>query len=186
VGTQIMGLRSTTVGVNLAPNLIYIHSGSGAWQNGVSRADVTNLALPFDAAFVIRNISASPLTFALVGEVPVKKHRSKLATLAGSTPQDNRVGFNSPVPETLNNVGLGTMAEGDQILGFDNAATGYNKQPSESLVMNGGVWKDGLGNPVGATFQFKPGFGYIYRKAATGSPELSVWTGVPAYLPLQP
>jgi hypothetical protein len=83
-------------------------------------------------------------------------------------------------------VGLGAMSNGDQILGFNNAAPGYNKSASDLLIMDGGAWKDQVtGQAVGSTFKLKPGHGYIYRKAATSAPTQSVWTGLPVYLSAQ-
>jgi uncharacterized protein (TIGR02597 family) len=186
-GIQILGIENAGAGINLSFNRKYTHTGGGSWKNVSSGTNASSAALPFHSAFVLRNTSAADLRVTVTGNVPMRKHRLNLATLAGGTPQDIMVGFGSPVPETLDGVGLGAMANGDQILGFDNAATGYNKSASQLLVMDGGAWKDQVtGAAVGSTFQLKPGHGYIYRKAATGAPSLSVWTGLPVYLTSQP
>lgn len=186
VGTQLLGFENAGSGVNLSSTKIYVHAGSGAWEDAVSGADASAAPLAFGTAFVLRNTSGSGLTVSFVGDVPGRRHRLNLATLAANTPQDIRVGYRSPIFETLDNVGLGGAADGDQILGFNNAATGFNKSATLLLIMDGGVWKDQVsGNPVGATFQFTPGFGYIYRKAATPSPSVSVWSDLPGYLPFQ-
>ena len=38
-----------------------------------------------------------------------------------------------------------THGEGDRIFAYDNAASGFNKLPVQSLIIEGGVWKDGPG-----------------------------------------
>jgi uncharacterized protein (TIGR02597 family) len=186
-GIQILGIENAGAGINLSFNRTYKHTGGGAWQNTRSGTNASAAPLPFHSAFVLRNTSDTKLTVTVTGSVPMRKHRLNLATLAGNTPQDIPMGYGSPVPETLNKVGLGAMANGDQILGFDNAATGYNKSASQLLIMEGGVWKDQItGEAVETTFQLKPGYGYIYRKAATSAPSVTVWTGLPVYLTSQP
>jgi uncharacterized protein (TIGR02597 family) len=185
-GIKILGIENAGAGINLSFNRTYTHAGGGVW-NSSSGTNASGAALPFHSAFVLRNTSANELRVTVTGNVPMRKHRINLATLAGNTPQDIPVGYGSPVPETLSKVGLDAMANGDQILGFDNAATGYNKSASQLLVMDGGVWKDQItSEPVGSTFQLKPGYGYIYRKAATSAPARAVWTGLPTYLATQP
>lgn len=185
-GIQILGIDNAGAGINLSFNRTWTHQGGGVWKNGAG-TNVSHAVLPFNSAFALRNTSAAQLTVTMTGNVPTRKSRVNLATVASNTPQDILVGYGSPVPETLGNVGLGAMSNGDQILGFNNAATGYNKSASDLLIMDGGVWKDQItGQAVGSTFKLKPGHGYIYRKAATSTPTQSVWTGLPMYLTAQP
>ena len=186
-GVKILGFDSgTAAGINLPASVTYVHNGGGIWKNGASGADASAALLPFGGGFILRNPTATPLKIMLVGEAPIRKHRLKLSTLAGNTPQDIRFGYVSAVAENLNNAGL-TAQEGDQIFGYDNAATGFNKAPSQMLVMAQGVWKDVITDkPVGSTFSLKPGFAYVYRKAATGTPSISIWSDAPSYLLQQP
>lgn len=187
VGTQILTYSGASAGVNLAPNVIYVHTGDGEWENGVSGADSSDAPLPVGAGLVLRNPSASAIQTSIVGEVPGSGHRITLSTLAGNQPQDIRFGYVSPVPESLGTAGLGGASEGDQIFSFNNLATGFNKAPSQLIIVDGGVWKDQItGNSVGATFHFTPGAGYVYRKAATPAPSSTVWSDVPAYLAPNP
>ena len=190
VGLQVLGFEAAGPGINLSSTKVLVHEGSGAWENGVTGQNASAEPLPFGSAIVVRNPSGSVLSVPIVGAVPMNKHRVNLATLAASTPQDVRIGYGSPIFETLDNVGLNGAAVGDKILAFDNTATGINKQPVLTLVREAGAWVDETDNthtPVGPTFQFTPGFGYVFRKAATSpNPETMVWSDLPAYLPLAP
>lgn len=182
-GTQILGFVGAVAGVNLSSAQIYVHAGGGVWEDGITSDDATHAPLRFGSGFVLRNTSGSALPVSMVGSVPMTKYRRQLSTLAANTPQDITFGYASPVPETLDNVGLGSAPDGDQILGFNNAATGFNKAATQLLIRDGGVWTDQItGDPVGATFQLQPGFGYIYRKGGTASPSTTVWTDLPTYL----
>jgi len=186
-GLQVLGFENAGPGINVSSTKILTHAGNGAWENGVTGADAAAEPLAFGAAIVVRNPSNAAVSIPIVGAVPVNKHRLNLSTLAANTAQDIRFGYGSPVLETLDNVGLGGAAEGDQIFVFDNAATGYNKSADQLLIMEGGVWKDQISNNlIGSSFQFTPGFGYVYRKAATPSPSTAVWSALPGYLPLGP
>jgi len=183
VGVQILGFVGTTVGTNLSSSQIYAHGGGGVWEDGFTSEDATHTPLRFGIGFVLRNTGGAALPITFVGNVPMTKYRQQLKTLAANTDQDFAFGYSSPIPETLDNVGLGAAPDGDTILGFNNAATGYNKSASQLLVRDGGAWVDGFtGDPVGATFQLQPGFGYVYRKFRTVSPTTAVWSDLPSYL----
>lgn len=186
-GTQILTFENPVAGTTISATAVYAHAGAGVWRNVITTANVSQTPLAFGSSFVLRNLSASPLTVAFVGDVPVKNHRLKLATRAASTNQDIRFGYTSPVAETLQSVGLtgGTVTDGDEIHVYhNNATTGYNKGPSLILHRAGGAWLDPGNVNVGATFQFTPGSGYVYRKVGSGSPTVFVWNGTPSYLPL--
>lgn len=186
-GTQILTFENPVAGTQVSATTVHAHAGSGVWRNVITTADVSQAPLVFGSSFVLRNPSNTALTVAFVGDVPVKKHRLKLATRASSTTQDIRFGYTSPVAETLEDVGLtgGTVTDGDEIHVYhNNGATGYNKAPSEILHRASGVWRNEGNADVGATFQFTPGSGYIYRKVGTVSPTVFVWNGTPSYLPL--
>ena len=181
VGVRLMTYDAARVGVNIATTKFYSHTGNGNWINGATGVPASNEPLAFGSSFVLRNTTASDLTISFVGDVPMKKHRAILATLAANTAQDVRFGYSSPVPETLSNVGL-VGVEGDQIFEFDNSVAGYNRPPTQTLIYNSGAWKFSPALTSAAAFQLKPGFGYIYRKAATGSPSSVVWSDLPSYL----
>lgn len=182
-GVTILGFTGAPAGINLSSTQIYSHVGGGVWEDGVTTEDATHTPLRFGAGFVLRNTAGSALPITFVGSVPMTKYRRQLSTLAANTDQDITFGYASPIPETLDNVGLGSVPDGDTILVFNNNATGYNKSASQLLVKDSGVWIDDATQvPVGPTFQLQPGFGYVYRKFRTGSASTTVWSDLPSYL----
>ncbi len=157
------------------PAAVSVANGSSA--NGT----VDHLPLPFGAAFILRNNGNIPQTISLVGSVPMAKHRRFVRTLAPDVSQDNWIGLASPVPEALGTLNLG-FSSGDQLLVFDNSATGFNKTASEVLAFDGAAWKNSGGQAVDETFFFQPGFGYVLRKNSTGAPANFVWQVLQSYL----
>ena len=55
------------------------------WKDG-SGINVSHAALPFNSAFVLRNTSAAQLTVTMTGNVPTRKSRVNLGTVASNTP----------------------------------------------------------------------------------------------------
>ena len=75
------------------------------------------------------------------------------------------------------------VVSGDQILGFDNNESGINKGAAEIYLWNGTAFEDGInGGVISNSVTLKPGFGYIFRKAATATPTSVVWTHLQGYL----
>ncbi len=186
-GVQFFGFSAPPAGTNLAAIQIYSHTGSGVWENGDDFSDASNEPLPFTSAFVLRNGTASSQVLSFVGSVPMTSHRMTLATLAANKAQDIRFGYVSPVASTLAQAGLagvGTPAvSGDQILVFNNSQSGINKSAAQILEFDGTDWTDGeTFDVVTNTFQFTPGFGYLYRKFGTTSPTSVVWQDIQSYL----
>lgn len=187
VGVQFFGFTGTPAGTNLAAVQIYSHTGSGVWENGDDFSDASDIPLPFASAFILRNSTSNVQNISFVGTVPMTTHRVRFGTLASNKAQDIRFGYTSPVPTTLAQAGLtGTgspAASGDQILIFNNSQTGFNKAAAQILEFDGTDWTDGeTFEVVTNTFQFTPGFGYLYRKFGTPAPVSVVWQDVQTYL----
>jgi len=182
VNTQILNFDLVGAGVNNAATGSYGFDGAN-WVNEDSFDFADHTPLYFGKAFILRNNNGSPLTASIVGAVPMSKHRILLRTLVGGgVDQDVRIGFSSPVPQTVGSIGLG-FSEDDQLLVFNNASTGKNKAPSQTLfytVADG--WVDDGFTPVGTTFMIQPGQGYVFRKKGTASPTTIVWTSLQSYL----
>jgi hypothetical protein len=88
----------------------------------------------------------------------------------------------SPIPEIIGDVALG-FSDFDELHVFDNAASGINKSASKVLVFASGHWYDSADfSDVTTTFQLQPGFGYLFRKAATANPQNFVWSKLQSYL----
>lgn len=180
-GIEVSFVSLADVGVNLAPSTIFELAGAN-WLDQNTAENVNHAPLGFGYAFVLRNSTASPVSISIVGSVPMTKHRGYLKTLAANIPQDNRVGYLSPIPEVIGNVGLGTTA-GDELHVYDNTATGFNKAPVQILEFTGSLWLDqNTAANVTTTFLLQPGQGYLLRRVGTPTPSAYVWSDLPSYL----
>jgi uncharacterized protein (TIGR02597 family) len=181
IGTEFLGFEGTGAGVNLAAVQLLGFTGSG-WEDQITSNDASHKPLNFGAGFVLRNNSGSPVTISMVGAVPMSSHRMRFRTLAGGVDQDVRFGYLSPVPEAVVSLQIPAVA-GDAILGFNNAAQGKNKSASTIYAFDGAQWVDDItGEPLNANVMLQPGFGYIYRKYRTASPQTSTWQHLQSYL----
>lgn len=179
-GTNILRYPTTTPGTNLSSSSTYVFNGTDWLYLGNPINDA-----PFGPTegFVLRNNSASPQTISITGAVPMTAFRRTLYTLAANTRQDQRFFYNSPVPETVGAVfPPSALAVGDNLLVYNNAASGKNKSSSATLVWNGTQWLL-TGNDVTNTYQLTPGWSYLFRKAQTGAnPANVVWSDLQSYL----
>jgi uncharacterized protein (TIGR02597 family) len=173
-------------GINSQPSNVYYFDPNGSlgrWYSESTGELSNNVCIPPSQSVVIRNYSASPFTLNIPGNVPLNKQYALLSTLAPNTQQDNPIGYLSPLPATLGQTGLG-LTNQDQLLVFDNAATGINKSATEVITYYAGYgWYDGS-TAMDATFQLQPGFGYILRRAATATPTSILWQNEQPYLPI--
>jgi uncharacterized protein (TIGR02597 family) len=177
-GTQILITSTATAGINL-PTTTYTFNGTN-WLKGptASNDDILQVS---QGVTVRNNSTTTALTLSVTGSVPMTAHRMRLATLAGSTRQDIRIFYNSPIPEVIGNVfNVGSLAPGDQLLYVDNATSGKNK-PTVTLVWNGTNWLQGA-TTVTTTFNLLPGQSYLFRKNQSVSPSSVVWTDLQSYL----
>ena len=176
-GTQILTYPTATAGINLSAQTIYFSTGT-AWSTAGTASD--DVIIPPMVGFTLRNNSASPVTISITGSVPMATNRSVVRTLLASKQQDQRIFFNSPVPEYIGNSGLGSTA-GDQLLVFDNSASGKNKSASVILVWTGANWSN-AGTNVSNLFQLQPGTSYVLRKAPAATPGTTVTAHLQSYL----
>lgn len=179
-GTQILRYPTATAGINLSSAATYLFNGTNWFFGATNVNDV-----PFGSAegFVLRNNSASPQTISITGSVPMTGHRARLVTLAANTSQDQRIFYNSPIPEVVGNVFPPTaLSAGDRLLAFDNSAPGKNKSSSATLLWTGSAWMQGSTN-VTTTYQLQPGNSYLFRKNQTGASAATVtWSDLQSYL----
>ena len=176
-GTQVLTYPTNVAGVNLAASATYVYTGTN-WQQGATL--MNDLILPPGQGFTLRNNSAATITVSITGSVPMATSRFVVRTIAASTKQDQRVFFNSPVPETIGNTGLGT-APGDQLLIIDNSIAGKNKASSTTLTWTGTKWLNGV-TDVTTTYQLQPGVSFILRKNSSATPGATVTSHLQSYL----
>lgn len=169
-------------GINLSPSTLFVFDlTAGFWKDQITEDDVSHTPLRFGSALLLRNNSAGALSLSFVGSVPMASHRLLLRTLAGQLDQDIRIGYLSPIPETLSTLGI-PASTGDQIFAYDNNAAGKNKSPAKILVYSGTGWVDGITEDPEDNYQMQPGNGYVFRKFRTASPSVAVWQDVQSYL----
>jgi len=179
--TEFLGFENSGTGVNKAASEIYGATGS-SWENGETGDDATHSPIRFGKSFILRNNSASPISLSMVGSVPMTAAVIRLSTLGNNTDQDQRIGFMSPVPESIINLNIPAQA-GDIIFGFDNSASGKNKSASIVYAFDGTNWvNDETGDPLSINDKLQPGFGYMFRKFRTATPQTVVWRKLPSYL----
>ncbi|MBL9114285.1 MAG: TIGR02597 family protein [Verrucomicrobiaceae bacterium] len=180
-GTQILRYPTNVAGTNLATSSTYTFNGTN-WLQGVT--NVNDLTFNPGEGFTLRNNSTTTQqTISITGAVPMTGVRSRFYTLAANTTQDQRIFYNSPVPEVIGNVfPPAALVAGDRLLAFNNAATGKNKSASTTLIWNGTNWLQGV-TVVTTTYQLQPGTSYVFRKNQTGAnPTSVVWSDLQSYL----
>ncbi len=187
--TQILIPDYSGAGINLSATATYFYSG-GAWH---TTADTTgdhgdDAFLPY-GYFIVRN-AGTGTTMTQLGAVLTKKQTIPLLT-SPSHKTDNFVSITRPVGVSLNNMGLissgafasspNAIALTDQLLVFNNAATGINKSASATYFYSGGVWhttqdtSGDHGNDI-----IPAGSGVIIRKGATAA-GTAYWQNSPTY-----
>jgi uncharacterized protein (TIGR02597 family) len=193
--TSVLLPDMTSAGINLAPTTTYYVNG-GIWKKqGSGATDFGGDQLWPDSYFIIRNPSAvtSPTTYTVTGEVEVGEFDVALGTQAG-TSQDNFVGIPRAVDVALNDLNLGgtaafvdstsQLAAGrrDQLLVFNNAASGQNKAPVTTYYRNAGLWKKQGGGATDFGADVIPaGSGFIIRKYQSGTGATANWDNTAAY-----
>lgn len=204
--TQILVISQSSPGTNLsASSTYYYYPGNGTTQlpgwrrvgGGFANLKDDDVILP-DSPVVIRQSGVG--TAAIVtatGNVPQSDRRYIVGTLQNNTAQDNWVSIDLPVPLTLAQSNLAQSGAfthassvsgsgGDQLLVFNDAASGLNKSASATYYYypgNGTTqlpgWRKiggGFANLFDSTVVFQPGSGYIIRKQATATASTSIWT----------
>ena len=175
--TQILMPDMTSAGYNLAPVATYIYY-SGAWTlvGSTGTATANDAILPPTSYFTVRN-STTGTTFTPTGGVYMNRISTPLDSQT-STAQDNAVSVPRPVNIALNDLGLlinsafvastGTAPRSikDQLLVYDNTASGTNKAPVATYFYYN-QWRlvgDTTGTDYGTT-TLPYGAGFTIRKA---------------------
>jgi len=181
-GTEAFLYENSVPGKNHSPSLPLVYYQGYGWYETIGYTVQSDRALKFGAGMIIRNNTGSKLSTTMTGTVPMIKHRVILRTLTSNLAQDQTIGYFSPVPESLADVGLGAQNY-DELYLFDREATGKNKSPSLPLVYFDGRWYNSLNySDVTDSVILHPGDGMIYRKVATDAPTNFVWQSVQSYL----
>ena len=196
---------NTTTGINLIPNEIYFYYsgtsfGGSGWRKTGDVSTIQNDFVIFpDSYIIVRNPNLGDTVLDSMGDVPIHALSTPINILAANTPQDNFVSFTVPEPMTLSESqlfesgafeGSPTLFPVDTLGVFDNMLRQQNKIFSEIYFYYTG---DSFGGPgwrktgdvltIHDTTQiFKPGHGYVIRKAAQVDPNTFIWSYLPPYL----
>lgn len=153
--TEVL-IPSTAAGINKSASDTYYFrevGGEGAWRRFGSSPTVVfdDVIIPPQSYFILRNNTATAMTFyalgdvhvgALVSRLPVQTVQSDTAQTAGNA-----------APTTLGSLQLGgtsafetsvddtTGGRRDQLLLFSNTTTGINKSPSATYYYLNGAWR---------------------------------------------
>jgi hypothetical protein len=183
---------TAAAGINVPYTTYYFSNNADGTQNNIGwrlsgdnttdRGD--DILLP-DNFFIVRNGNGAPtLPLTSGGTVLTKRLATPLSTLT-TGPQDNPAALIRPADVTLNMTGLnppdGSFVANDQLLVFDNAQIGFDKDPAAVYYRdpaNNLIWRR-----VGETILFDRGSdviplgtGFIVRKAPTATGGNVFWT----------
>lgn len=190
--TQILFPNTTGTGINRAPSATYFFVTNTFWRStSASTTDANNTPILPDSYFIVRNPTNAQtgLKLTVSGSVSTNPMTVQLDRIA-SGPNDNYVSLGRPVDITLNNLGLitsgafaqslNTLATGrrDQLLVFNNSASGINKAPSATYfyVTNSG-WRSTAAPSTDAGNTVIPAaVGYVIRKATNGTSGSQFWS----------
>jgi uncharacterized protein (TIGR02597 family) len=209
--SEVLFPDMTDPGTDLASSIIYYYYngsanvGSGWRLSGGSATVLQNdVIIPPNSSLIVRLNVATNTTTTLVGSVPMSGFATPLSTLAANTTQDIAVGVSVPSNVTLSqsqlfesgaftpstNFGASPPGRQDELLVFDNTATGQDKAAVQIYYYYNGMANVGPGWRLSGsatvsqnnTAVFQPGNGYVIRTAATAQPTTVIWTFVPPYL----
>ncbi len=169
-------------GINLPYSAEY-YFNNNAWQRVNPAGDGSDDPLLPDGYFVVRNANGTPtLPLTNIGSALLKK--LALPLTATGQQQDNPVSMLRPVKVALDATGLGpgdnSFGTGDQLLLFDNNASGFDKSPSsiyyydtQAAIPGWRLTGDSTSSDRGADI-IPSGTGFVIRKAAGG--QSAFWT----------
>jgi uncharacterized protein (TIGR02597 family) len=196
--SYLLRQNQVATGLNRAPNTLYFYfddpdNNADGWYNNddLGAGPQNDQVIYPDEFYLIRNLTASPVTATVSGTVPSAGPATTLVQAA--TANDNYVANPVPVDQTLVDTGLlqggaytptaNPTEPIDYVLLYDNVATGINKPAAKVYFYfddpdnNADGWydNDDLGaGPQDAIKLLKAGTGFVVRKGA-GTPGSIPW-----------
>lgn len=192
--TEVIFPDTNYVGVN-PPSVGTYYFFNSAWRKVGSPATTSFDFQPIlpDSYVIVRN-KAFTSTVTTLGSV-VTANLQLILNSEAAVKQDNVVALQRPVPVSLNQSGLissgaftpstSAISRKDELLVFDDTATGINKSASATYYYFNSAWRK-VGSPATTDFGndtvFQPGTGVVIRKATNGvGPQTQVWTNTATY-----
>lgn len=191
-------ILGTAPGVNKSASDIY-YFFNNEWRKSGTSGNFDNVVLPPQTYFILRNPTASPLTFLAEGCVQVDRINEKLAF--NTIKNDNSKAAMNAVPVTLRDLRLtadsaafvpstNTLGSGrrDELVVFDNTSTGFNKSASavfyiQSTTLAGGtrnIWRKNGASGDFSNEVVSAGAALLIRKYQQGSDGTVEWKQQPA------
>lgn len=175
LGTQLLFYSHATVATNRAPSTTYFFM-NGAWRrtgDALTTSFDNTIIFP-DMFFVVRNRAAAT-SLTQLGRVQPVGLGTLLEGGNSTSRNDNIVAIAHPVNMTLGQLGLvasgflssPTPVPRDQVLLYDQNATGYNRAPVETYFYYNSGWRkagDSLSNEY-SNVTIPAGAGFIIRKS---------------------
>lgn len=191
--TRVLFFDDVSQGADLAPDRIYFLTSEGWFRSGRGFPAADDTVVPPGKALVIRHLTGDASTpFVPRHLVFDGDHTTPLKTQIAAS-QDTATALVRPVPVKLSDLDLDTDfsnsastaagSRSDELLLFDNVATGYNKQAATTYFKVAGKWHrdDGSTYPVADDDAIPSSTGILIRKAANGSGATLLWSNSPRY-----
>lgn len=182
-GTQLIAFDGSANGTNLPASQIYTKGPSNWIQTFGGSGDATNAILYPGESFILRTGPNPIAALSVSGEVPTTNHRTIINKKLASVAQDTRISYFSPTGEAVSASTI-PASNGDQLIIFNNAASGTNKAASVILTKapTGWIGTFGLSGNQDA-YQIGSGVGYLYRRGSTAPVGDLDWSDQQGYIP---
>lgn len=186
-GSEILFFNEESEGIRLAPSRRFFLNEDGWIEVGSYTAAGEVAVLPGQAFLIRHRAGSADTSFVAMQQVYVGPVSLPVRVVAGVR-QDSTVAPPLPVPVALSSLSLdGTIFEEspafdagsrrDELLVYDNAATGINKKPSAIYFRSGGKWiEDTVGFPDADAVRIEPSSALLIRKAAGGGDLVLRWS----------
>lgn len=191
--TELMFANNVGTGTDRLSTELYYITG-GLWRRPSIAGSMGNQVISPDTFFTIRHLPAvaHSTVFRSVGEVEVGEFNIPLATNTVGK-RDTHVAIPRPIDlrlDQLNLVESGAFVTSatasltqrrDELLVYDNLASGLNKIPTIAYYHTGGNWRK-IGTSEPQNDQVIPaGAGFVIRKHPTVSGETIMWNNTASY-----
>jgi len=176
-GSELLLFNQVGKGTKLAPSRRFFITSSG-WTSVDAFVAAGNTMIAPGEAFMIRHPAGTAATEFVASEQVYGEVVRLGFRISDGTAQDTTLAPPRPVKVALAELDLapGLFEESgsnlpidrkDELLVFDNAASGLNKTPSGTFFRKAGQWiEDIAGYPVADLVKIEPSVGLVIRKAA--------------------
>ena len=157
-------------GVTASAATQYVTDGNNNWFNLNGFTQSNDVVLYPGESFIYLNTTSTPVTdFLISGTLPSTSSRL-VAKKDSVAPQESRVGYISPIDETLADTGLALVAGANGIISlYDNNATGINKSASAQYVTDGTNWFNLNGFAPSNDVTIQAGQGFLILRQDSGA-----------------